>query len=173
VKKVFYIIGSLFVSSLYAEEKELSMPITDLGSLIEPDPIKFSFETTGWYVLLILIIISISVLFYRWLKKYQSNAYRREALKEITNFQKQPIISSVDNIMILLKKVAMHAYGRQEVASLTGETWYSYLESKGKNTAFMKIGQRIAENIYEEKPMENKTLDELVVLSKRWIKTHA
>jgi hypothetical protein len=60
-----------------------------IGQLIEPDPIGYSFNTPGWYmvlVLLMLVAIIIGIVQYR---KYKKNAYRREAVRKIESIAQQ------------------------------------------------------------------------------------
>jgi len=149
----------------------------DLGPLYEPNAMRFSFETPGWYVLGILLLLVATFLFFSWLKRYRKNAYRREALKTIARIeqhsQNQNEGNQLNDIWVLLKFVAIEAFGRQEVAQLYGDEWLEFLESKGKNTPFTDYRQHIANTLYEPISLDPKETKALMELSKQWISTHA
>lgn len=149
----------------------------DLGPLYEPDTVRFSFETSGWYVLGIFLLLVAAFLFIRWLKRYRKNAYRREALKTITRIEQHPQnqneTNQLNEIWVLLKLVAMKSFGRQEVAQLYGDDWLEFLESKGKNTHFTQYKQIILNSLYEPVAIDMKEIKALIKLSKQWIRTHA
>ena len=149
----------------------------DLGPLYEPDAIRFSFETVGWYLVAGLLLLFVVLLFYRWLKHYQKNGYRREALKTLSeieqNSQNQDEANQLNDILVLLKLVAMEAFGRHQVAQLYGNDWLEFLESKGRNTPFTSYKQHIINNLYDTTAVDMKETKALIELSKQWIRTHA
>lgn len=149
----------------------------DLGPLYEPDAVRFSFETPGWYVLGIFLLLVATFLFFSWLKRYRKNAYRREALKALIeieqNSQNQNEANQLNDALVLLKLVAMETFGRQLVAQLYGNDWLEFLESKGKDTPFTDYKQHIANTLYDAIEVELKETVALIALSKRWISTHA
>ncbi len=150
---------------------------TDLGPLYEPDAVRFSFETPGWYVLGISLLFVATFLFFRWLKRYRKNGYRREALKTIVgieqNSQLQNGANQLNDTLVLLKLVALETFGRQEVAQLYGNDWLEFLESKGKNMLFTQYKQHIAYALYGSMVVDMKETKAFIELSKQWIRTHA
>ncbi|MEA3436233.1 MAG: DUF4381 domain-containing protein [Thermodesulfobacteriota bacterium] len=149
----------------------------DLGPLYEPDAVRFSFETPGWYLLSLFLLFAAIFLFVRWLKRYRKNEYRREAMKTLTeieqNSQHQNETNQLKDALVLLKIVAMKAFGRQEVAQLYGNEWLEFLESKGKDTPFTYYKQHIANTLYEPISVDPKEAKALIEISKQWISTHA
>lgn len=141
----------------------------DPGSLFVPEAVHFSFNSPGWYLVGGILLLFAVLLFFRWLKLYRKNAYRREALKTMLNYER----TSLNDILILLKQVAMKTYGRQQVAQLYGSQWLEFLESKGKNTPFTQYANCIESSLYESAGKKMKETKELIELSKTWIKTHA
>ena len=149
----------------------------DLGPLYEPDAVRFSFETQGWYLLCLFLLLVATFLFFKWLKRYRKNGYRRDALKTIAsieqNSQSQHEAYQLNDIWVLLKLVAIEAFGRQQVAQLYGNDWLEFLESKGKNTPFTDYKQHISNTIYEPISVDQKEAKALIEISKLWISTHA
>lgn len=149
----------------------------DLGPILEPDPVKFSFETPGWYLVGILILLTCCYLTLRLIKRYRQNAYRRQALKELTQISSSnsnnQLHLQLSELLVILKMVALKAYGRKNVATLYGKPWLLFLESKAKNTPFSKYEAIISGTIYENAKPDIQELNELKNLSKKWIQTHA
>ena len=149
----------------------------DLGPILEPEPIKFSFDTPGWYILGILVLVAILVLTIRWIKHYRKNAYRRSAIKKLNLIN--PSTSKIElgqqflELLVILKLAALKAYGRKDVATLYGKPWLIFLETKGKNTPFSSFESTVSKAIYENTSPNAKELNEFKNLSKKWIQTHA
>ena len=150
---------------------------SDLGSLIEPDPIKFSFDTPGWYLLGGIIFILSCLLLLRVIQNYRKKAYRRDAIEkldQIENVSKKGFnYSTLNHVFALLKIVAFETYGRHEVAGMHGSEWLTFLESKAANVSFNKYQEDIYRAIYKEEKVPETVVIELISQSKKWIQTHA
>ena len=155
----------------------MTLEPTNIGTLYVPEPVRFSFETPGWYLLAGLLILLFILLIFKWLKQFRENAYRREALKNLAviedKFSKQQDVLCLNDVLVLLKGVAIKAYGRQQVAQLYGNEWLQFLESKGENTPFTQYKHNIFNSLYEAVIVDVKELKKIMELSKKWIKTHA
>jgi hypothetical protein len=177
VKFILVSISLLSEVSLFAQDTVLPPELADPGPVLIPDPVPFSFETPGWYILATLLILLLVYYSIKWMIQYRKNAYRREALARLSNLQHETKQDSNPEILsealVLLKQVALHAYGRQKVAMLSGKAWFDYLSSTGKNTPFGNYEITITDTIYRNKAIDKTHLDELLTLSKKWIKTHA
>ena len=71
-----------FLFSVFILQADLDQP-EELGNILEPDPLTFTFETIGWKILALLLFIGAIVVLYRQLKLYRKNTYRREAIKKM------------------------------------------------------------------------------------------
>jgi len=153
-----------------------AVQLEELEPLFEPEPVPFSFNTPAWYALgFILIVLAAYTLFLQF-KKFKNNRYRRDALKLIDGLNasnQSDINTSLNTIKTILKKLAIHRYGRTEVAALYGMDWLEYLESKAEDTPFSKYTVLIDYGASLTKEPDTKVIAELVVISKKWIKTHA
>lgn len=149
----------------------------DLGPLYEPSAVRFSFDTPGWYLLGGLLLLFAVLFFLRWLKHYRKNRYRREAMRVLTEIElqikNQEGTHQINDILVLLKLVAIKAFGRQEVAQLHGNEWLEFLESKGIHTPFTQYKKNILNSLYVAIAVDIKETKELIELSKQWIRTHA
>ena len=176
--KIFWILTGLMIfAQLFADNADQKVNPDKVGSLIEPDPVRFSFDTAGCYFIGIMLLLVAIILFYKWLHNYRKNAYRREALKELAAIKDKISENSsnagLNQLFILLKLVAIQTYGRSEVASLYGKEWISFLEEKGKETPFSNYASEFNNTLYVGTGMDNSKLQQLITLSKKWIVTHA
>ena len=172
---LFENISSVSISLI--QEQTSVVTNQDLGPILEPAPVKFSFDTPGWYVIGVLILLTCGYLTLRLIKRYRQNTYRREALKELNQINPSNSNDQLDlhlsELLVILKMVALKAYGRKNVATLYGKSWLLFLESKAKNTPFSNYEAIISGTIYKNERPDIKQLTELKNLSKKWIQTHA
>ena len=100
--------------------------LQNLHDIVVPPPVSFWPPAPGWYLVAGLLLLLILVLLLRVVIRYRRNAYRRAALAKLAS------ASSLPQIATLLKRVALAAYPRTQVASLTGDAWLNWLaESSG------------------------------------------
>ena len=74
-----------------------------------------------------LFVIAVGFVCFQWLKRYRGNAYRREALKWLSELQEAN--SDVQALSGALKATALYAYEATSVASLSDESWPNFLRS--------------------------------------------
>jgi hypothetical protein len=149
-------------------ESQLS-GLTDPGSIIEPDPIPFSFQAPGWYFLFALLLIISAILFFNWLKHYRKNTYRRHAIEKINNITDEDL----NELLIILRLTAIQTFGRKNVAGLYGNEWFAFLDSKVRQPLLSPYEKMIMDFIYKEKAIKSSQFEEISANTKKWIKTHA
>lgn len=151
--------------------------ILDLGTLYEPDPVSFTFDAPGWYLLFLILVLITLYFVYRWIKKYFHNAYRRAALHYLDHiknrFETRQDTACLNDIFILLKQVALKAFGRDQAAKLYGDGWLMFLESKCSDTPFKNYQELFSKSLYQEKPITKSEFSDLYDISKKWIRYHA
>ncbi|MGY0393383.1 DUF4381 domain-containing protein [Bizionia sp. KMM 8389] len=149
----------------------------ELGNIMEPDPIPFTFNTIGWKVLLGVSILILLYGLYRMYLKYKHNKYRRDAIAELESLNSNsqlPELAFISQTVFVLKRTALQSYNREKVASLQGDTWLAFLDSGLSGINFSKYKQDIFNAVYREtfdNPNFNK--DEFFKMSLKWIKNHA
>lgn len=169
-----YIILFYTMAVLCFQQEEDSSPEM-VGDILEPDPLPFTFETIGWKVLSVVLLLVVSILFYKWLKLYQKNKYRRAAIKklkliEVNNSQSQ---YEINQLNIILKQVAMVTFGRELVAELYGNEWLLFLDSKFEKSDFIKYESNFSDAIYSNKGVDDTRLKSIYKLTKTWINEHS
>jgi hypothetical protein len=97
----------------------------EVGKLIEPAPVAFSFSAPGWYVVGGLFLLSVFLVMYLIVRRYISNQYRRKALIFLADIEHEHCSAGemVYETNMLIKRIAMSRYGRQRVSALRADEW--------------------------------------------------
>lgn len=142
----------------------------NLGPLQEPSPVTFTFSTIGWPILGTLALILMTVVAILAIRRYKHNRYRREALAEL----QQVVHGELDFIhsMVLVKRTAIHAFGRDKVAKLTGSDWLKFLDEHARQVQFLSLKSEVEGLIYKSQTPDNITRDKILSNVKNWINNH-
>ncbi len=104
-----------------------------LHEILVPDPVRWLPQTVGWYALLGLVLLALAWWGYGRLRHFTANRYRRLALTELAALEQElqargQRLQVLRKIPVLLKRTALSAFPRIEVAGLSGERWLSFLD---------------------------------------------
>lgn len=103
-----------------------------LEEVPEPPPVAMTPQTSGWIVLGLVLLAAI-VVFARWFwRRWRATAYRRAALRELQLAEDDPV-----QIASILRRTALVAFPRPEIASLAGEEWLAFLDRSYPGSAFL------------------------------------
>ncbi len=148
--------------------------MANFHDIITPDPISMFPVSDGYVVLLLLLAAALFPLSLYAYKYYTRNIYRKEALNEIKQIKSadMPPDKELTSTLQLLKRVAIVAYSREEVASLSGKQWWQFLKAKSHITPDDHL-DAYCESIY----LSNRVLtyeknDTVIKYAKKWIKKH-
>jgi len=146
----------------------------DIGELIEPAPVSFSFDTPGWHVVGGLILLLLLIVMYLLWRRHVRNRYRRTALQHIQQLQlkitDQRLL--VYEVNIILKRIALRFRNREQVAHLRGNDWLKFLNESGKRELFTSDSLKVLESVYQE--TADKSASEIFIESARkWISVHS
>ncbi|MBK6737400.1 MAG: DUF4381 domain-containing protein [Haliea sp.] len=147
-----------------------------LHDILVPPPVPWWPPAPGWYWVLGLAAVIGAVLLWRAVARWQRNHYRREALAELAQIEarldansKAPVdarIIASDTqarthapnaltpdaalaaMAVLLKRTALTAYAREQVASLTGPAWFAFLDNTGGTRFSDGLGAALARANY-------------------------
>ena len=155
--------------------------LQNLNDIVMPASIGWWPLATGWYFLLGLLLIVFVWSAYHLMQHWLKNRYRREALHELQLLEKSIQNStqrdaSLRQIPVLLKRTALSAYPREQVASLTGKDWISFLNSCLKNVTFPEpIAGTLEQLAYSTGTLDSIDLASSTALlsaSRLWLKEH-
>ncbi len=105
----------------------------------QPEMISFYPQTIGWLLIGSILLIALFYKIILMIKLYQTNAYRREALKwlqklpDYTDVLQQPMFRKLPT---LLRKVALTGFGASIVVPLSLKDWEVWLDQQCAKTSF-------------------------------------
>lgn len=146
-----------------------------LEPIEEPPLISLWPQTMGWIVIGVAAILIGTWLFRRALLRRRANFYRRAALEEIETATDSPA-----KLAEIVRRTALAAYPRADVAGLYGEDWLAFLDRTGRLSSgdegqdFRQgSGRAFAQAPYVSgSALESVNAGELASLASRWVRGH-
>lgn len=142
-----------------------------MHDLVRPEPVSWMPQTPGWWIALAWSIAVIVILLWHRYRAWRRNRYRREALATLRSIEANSVDEKqvAGQIAILLKRTALAAYSREEVAQLYGSEWAQFLCEAASNDPI--IGQS-AEQLATAAYRADSDGKALIAPARRWIKMH-
>jgi hypothetical protein len=106
--------------------------LQNLNDIVVPGPVAWWPPAPGWYLLAALAVAAMVILAIRQWLQWNRDRYRRLAIARISSIRSGE--TSLQQLPVLLKRTAISAWPREEVASLSGLAWHRFLD-KTANTA--------------------------------------
>ena len=128
-----------------------------LRDIVVPEPPPLWPPAPEVWMLLVLVIAAGAILVYQRRRKRQANAYRRVGLSLLHQ------AGTVHEISVILKRVALAAFPREQVASLYGDEWAAFLSQTCGRRDFSPLIQ-----VAPDTPVDNKAKR----LAAAWIRHH-
>jgi hypothetical protein len=120
--------------------------LQNLHDIVPPAPPPWWPPAPGWYVVLAVVMVFLLWGLFRALKTWQQNRYRREALGELADIRRIGA-AAAGRLPALLKRTALSAWPRDEVASLTGSEWHAFLDRTAMTDRFSTGGGAVLERL--------------------------
>ena len=159
--------------------------LQNLNAIVLPAPVDWWPLANGWYVVFGIVLIAIGWFGYRSVQRWIANRYRRAALQKLQLLAKdiQGEVnrdSSLRQIPILLKRTALSAYPREQVASLTGKDWFGFLNAtvraNVRNPSFTETTFVTLDKISYTRgalgEIDTQAITALLKASRQWLKHH-
>ncbi len=119
-----------------------------LADVVRPAPVAWTPQTWGWAGLAALLVALVVWLIVRAVRYHRSNRYRVEALADLAALEAKlnddagrP--AALGAMPVLLKRVALAAWPRPEVAALSGQAWIDFLHAHGGRHGFADESARL------------------------------
>ena len=142
--------------------------LSDLIDLLAPPPEPLAVpmlpQTVGWVVLAGLFALGFAWYGWRRWQRWRADAYRREALVELEGAGDDPAI-----IAAILRRTALAAWPRKEVASLYGRDWLHFLNRTSGVDFISAPGSSLADAPYTARGVPVPGLGDLAA---RWVRSH-
>lgn len=140
-----------------------------------PDPVPFWPPAPGWWLLALLIVLSLVGIVW-FLKHWRRSAHRRAAMEEWRRLRRsldqgRPSAQVIADLSILLRRAAMSRYGRRQVAGLSGASWLEFLDRTGHGTQFSSAGRALLSAPYHHGSTD--AIEPLLALARDWLSLRA
>lgn len=155
--------------------------LQNLNDIILPAAVGWWPLAVGWYFLIALMLLVLVWFSYQWLHGWVKNRYRRAALRELQVLEVQihkaeERDANLRQIPILLKRAALSVYPRSQVASLSGEDWFNFLNSTVSNPAFTGSTattlNTVSYSTSELSAIDAHAAAALLYASRKWLQNH-
>ncbi|MBS0358674.1 MAG: DUF4381 domain-containing protein [Proteobacteria bacterium] len=140
-----------------------------------PAPISYWSLAPGWYFLLLIVLIAAGIGAYFGWKHWHRSRAKNQALKKLIQLENayresKDVHSTVQEISILLRRVALAYFPRKQVAGLFGKSWIAFLE---KTTPEKYFDKKTVELFVTASYQKNSTvnIESLFTFSRHWIET--
>ena len=150
---------------------------TEIGNLIEPDPIGFAFGAPGWYMLTAIALLLLIIYAIHAIRKYRKDEYRRAALKTLQSLNNGELATDqyIFRVLEVLKRVSLTSFGRSDQAPMNGLKWVHFLDQRnGKPVFSEKSIEIVAIGLYQGKKVRlgKEELQRFYDESIKWVKEH-
>jgi hypothetical protein len=108
--------------------------LSDLRDIVVPDPPPVWPPASGVWVVLGLVMAVVLVVCWRLHVAWKRNAYRRAGLVLLGE------VGTAHDVSVVLKRVALAVFPRQQVASLHGDDWVAFLNETCSRGHFSGMG---------------------------------
>lgn len=130
----------------------------------EPPAVSMWPQTAGWIWLGLIVLALLVWGLVRWFRHRQESLYRRQALEQITVAGDDPAA-----IAPILRRTALAAFPRRDVAGLQGDAWLAFLDRTYGGHGFAEgIGSAIVRAPYTD---VERTVG-LAALASTWVRRH-
>ena len=137
--------------------------LDNLRDIIEPPTVGWWPLASGWWVIFFMLTFVASMLAVRSWWQWRANAYRRAALRELQS------ATGVAAIAEVLKRTALCVWPRNQVASLSGQAWCSWLGESAEIEVPESVVRALAHDAFSDSAGDTHQLAEFAV---NWIKNH-
>jgi len=144
-----------------------------LKELPNPDVIRYAPETWGWLVAGVLVVL-LAFAFREWMqRRKRRNAYRQEGLARLEALESRHAIRELPRV---LRRSALCAWPREEVASLRGEAWIAWLNRTAGRELFetsdADLIDRLAYLPETDESLSTASADRLLAAGRSWLRMH-
>lgn len=146
--------------------------LRDFHEVVPGPAIDWAPQTPGWYLLTAIFAALTLRMAFRYYRRWLRNRYRREALRELAVLHRGGEIDPAA-INALLKRTAMVASSRPEVAALTGADWCRWLAAQIDHKPLNdQVLACFGDALYGSGATADIALNDLFAEARHWLQHH-
>lgn len=142
-----------------------SASLDRLHDLALPPQVSWWPPAPGWYVVIALVLVLLTIAISRAVRRWQANAYRRAALHELKSLETPAAIAE------LLRRTALAIAPRPSVAEKSGSAWLDWLAAQLHEPMPESVRVQLTTGVYA-RPSTAPDLTHLRAYATRWITHH-
>lgn len=145
--------------------------LSNLRDILVPPPISWWPLAPGWWIVAAALLGALAILATALIRHHQRNAYRSAALDELTAIAgTEDPAARIRAVSAILKRAALVAYPRVEVASLTGSSWLAFLDRTAGISSFSEGAGAALQGIASGAPIGD--AETILAAARHWVKHH-
>jgi hypothetical protein len=154
------------------------LALRSLKDIVVPAPVSWMPQTWGWLIVALLLLFAILLWCALAYRRWRKNAYRREALKHLEEIEVAvrdagKRARALNDLGELVKRTALAAWPREDVAATSGSAWAAFLVAHGDMTNSEGFHRFFDDLEYQAgTPVSTEVADGLVRDARRWIEGH-
>lgn len=142
-----------------------------LQELPYPEPMAMTPQTMGWVIVGIVLLLAVLWFAFRAYRSWRKNAYRRQAQQQINAMLNEN--TGAHTLPFLIRKTALAAFNRREVASLRGADWIDWLNSRLPSARFEADDARLLDRLaYSDSGLPEEQVNRLLKTARHWVVNH-
>lgn len=159
-----------------------SYMLNGLREITLPELPSYRPQTIGWAILAGIALLGLALWSLQKYRIWHRNSYRRAALQRLAELEplsQQPITQAkaLKELSELLKRTALAAYPREQVAQLYGDAWLTFLESTYPGNHFTQGSGHLLSKLPYLPPealnqLPAEAVKNLITTTRAWITTH-
>jgi hypothetical protein len=146
--------------------------LSNLRDIVLPPDVPLWPPAPGWWIVAAACAAAAASIAAMAMLRHRRNAYRREALRTLDGIDGLAEPAAARQISAVLKRAALVAYPREEVARLSGAAWLDFLDRTGRTEAFTQGPARALPALTFGGPGDKEAMAAIVEESRRWIRVH-
>ncbi len=145
-----------------------------LHDLVPPPATPWWPPAPGWVWLAAMLGVLVAYLLLRGFLRWQANRYRREALAALVRLDTADDRAFARELASLLKRTALTAYPREQVAPLTGTAWFAFLDAAAGTHFADGLGAQLEAAMHASSPAswDAQGRGQVLQETRRWIREH-
>ncbi|MDJ0940489.1 MAG: DUF4381 domain-containing protein [Woeseiaceae bacterium] len=148
------------------EGKNLPQLLDLLHDIVVPEPVAMTPQTIGWVVVAAWIAAALIIVAVHAALRWRRNRYRRDALRALDSIRGG---NAAAEIAVIVKRTALTAFPRSEVANLYGQEWADFLRRTApKDSRVRRHADELAMAAYRP----GLDGEALIDPARRWVRNH-